>query len=245
MRNIKLKIEYDGTNYNGWQKQKNGTTIQETIEEAIKKITNEKCVLLGSGRTDSGVHAYEQVANFKTSSRLSLKKFQMGLNSFLPDDITILDVKEMKINFHSQFDSKSKIYEYTILNRSYPSAHLRNSAWFVNYSLDVDAMSKASDHLLGTHDFKIFSHADSTVKSTVRTIFKVKLKKKGNLIRFEIESDGFLKRMVRMIVGTLIQVGKRKISPDDFKNIIKTGKKSKFIFSAPPHGLFLKKVKYR
>lgn len=244
MKNIKLTIEYDGTNYSGWQKQPHKKTVQLAIEEAVKKITGETIALLGSGRTDSGVHALGQVANFKTNTNLDTGKLHKALNSILPDDIAVIEVEEASENFHSQYDSKSKIYQYRILNRSYPSAHLRKKVWLINQKLDIEQMRKASDFLLGTHDFKVFSHQNLTVKTTVRNVLNSHLSKNGDLIEFEIEADGFLKRMVRMIVGTIVNVGKGKLGPEEFAYILESQKKNKFVGSAPPYGLFLKEVKY-
>lgn len=244
MRNLKLTIEYDGTNYCGWQKQVQKNTVQQTIEDTILHITKEKAVLYGSGRTDSGVHALGQVANFKTNSGLSTTQIQKALNTMIPDDIAILGVEEVPLEFHSQYNSKSKIYIYKILNREYPSAHLRQKTWQVIPKLNVTKMKEASQALLGTRDFKAFAHAGVTVKTTTRTVINVSLKKKKEIIEFEIEAEGFLKRMVRLIVGTLVQVGRERITPLDFKEILKTGEKNKFVISAPPHGLFLKKVIY-
>ena len=244
MRNVKLIVEYDGTNYSGWQKQPKRKTVQQEIETAIFKITKEKTVVFGSGRTDTGVHALGQVANFNTSSNLTVTQFQKGLNTFLPDDISIIKVKEVPDKFHSQFSSKSKIYLYTILNRDYRSALLENRVWRVNSSLNLKDMELASQYLLGIHDFKVFAHAGLKVKSTVRTVRKVKFSRKKDIINFEIEADGFLKRMVRMIIGTLVQVGKERITPGDFKKILDSGIKNKYVYTAPPQGLFLKKVKY-
>lgn len=244
MRNLKFIIEYEGTNYSGWQKQVQKNTVQQTVEDAILHITKEKAVLHGSGRTDSGVHALGQVANFKTNSGLSTTQFQKALNTVLPNDIAILGVEEAPLKFHSQYDSKSKIYVYKILNREYPSAHLRQKIWQVIPKLNVKKMKEASQTLLGTHDFKAFAHAGVTVKTTTRNVINVSLKKKKEIIEFEIEAEGFLKRMVRLIVGTLVQVGRERITPLDFKEILENGEKNKFVIPAPPHGLFLKKVIY-
>ena len=244
MRNVKMIVEYDGTDYSGWQKQPKRKTVQQEIETAIFKITKEKTIVFGSGRTDTGVHALGQVANFKTDSKLTATQFQKGLNTVLPDDISIINVKEVPDKFHSQFSSKSKIYLYTILNRDYRSALLENRVWRVNSILNLKDMQLASQHLLGTHDFKVFAHSGIKVKSTVRTVRKVRFSRKKDIINFEIEADGFLKRMVRMIIGTLVQVGKERITPREFKKILDSGNKNKYVYSAPPQGLFLKKVKY-
>lgn len=245
MRNIKLKIEYEGTNYCGWQTQLNLPTVQQTIEESLCKITSENIKIFGSGRTDSGVHACEQVANFKTSTELSSRQILKALNSILPADIAITEVEEADIDFHSQYSCSSKIYEYLILNRESPSALLRNRVWFIQRKLKISSMKEASLLLIGEHDFSAFAKSDLTVKTTVRTIKKVNLKKnRAGLIKFEIEANGFLKRMVRLIVGTLVEVGKGKISPAQFGDILKNGIKTQHVVSAPPHGLYLKKVLY-
>lgn len=178
MRNIKLTIEYDGTDYCGWQKQPGRKTVQQEIDDAVFKITNERTVIYGSGRTDSGVHALGQVANFKTGSGLSAEQFQKALNTVLPEDISIIDAKEVKDSFHSQFGSKGKIYLYMILNRDFRSAVNRNRYWRVNNEIDLDKMNIAAQHLLGSHDFKVFAHSGITVKSTLRTVKRIKLYKK-------------------------------------------------------------------
>ena len=244
MKNLRLEIEYIGTNYSGWQKQPGRPTIQQNIEDAVFNITNHRPVIYGSGRTDSGVHAIAQVANFRTDSHLTNLQMQRALNSVLPDDITVSKVKQAPLKFHSQYDSKSKVYVYTILNRDYPSAHNKYRTWLVKEELDLDKMKKASTHLIGTHDFKVFAHSGVSVKTTIRTIFNTKLIKRGSLIEFEIEGNGFLKRMVRLIMGTLINVGKGNITPSEFKQILNNGEKTKYVISAPAKGLTLKKVKY-
>lgn len=244
MKNIKLTIEYDGTSYSGWQKQPGRKTVQKEIENAISKITKGKSILFGSGRTDSGVHALGQTANFKTNSNLTSTQIQKALNAELSNDISVINVKEVPNIFHSQFSSKSKVYLYKMLNRDYRSAHINGKVWLVEQSLNMENMKHASEYLVGKHDFKVFAHSGVTVKSTVRTIKNTKLIRKKDIISFEIEADGFLKRMVRMIIGTLVNVGKEKITPEDFKHILYSGQKNKYIYTAPSRGLFLKKVKY-
>jgi len=245
MRNIKITIEYDGTNYLGWQKQPQGSTVQEKIEKALTNMTGEKINLLGSGRTDSGVHAFAQVANFETNSNIKSIEFQMGLNSSLPIDITISDAQEVDMDFHAQFSSKSKTYIYKIFNNDYPSALVRKRAWFMPLELDLDQMREAAEYLIGEHDFKAFAQSGIEVRTTVRNVLDVSLVQEGNnIILFSIEATGFLKRMVRLIIGTLVQVGKGKITPLDFAEILNSGEKTKFVYAAPPQGLYLKGVKY-
>lgn len=246
MRNIKLTIEYDGENYHGWQTQPNLVTVQKTIEGCISGITREKIRIQGSGRTDSGVHALGQVANFKTETHLKISQIQKALNSTLPRDISISKVEEMPEDFHAQFSCQSKVYQYNILNRTYPSAILRNRVWFVPQKLNTNNMKEACTCLIGEHDFAVFAKSDPAVKTTVRKILHAGLKKtRGNVIEFEVEANGFLKRMVRMITGTLVQVGREKITPLQFSEILQNGIKNRHVISAPPQGLFLKKVKYK
>jgi len=245
MRNIKLIIEYDGTNYLGWQRQPVGPTIQEVLENALEKITKEKINAMGSGRTDSGVHALAQVANFKTQSKMTPVQFQKALNSLLPKDIVIKEAEEADIDFHAQLHAKSKAYLYRILNRPFPSALQRQRAWFIPDHLNIPQMKEATRLLLGEHDFRAFALSKITVKTTVRRVLNASLgEKTDNTVEFEIEATGFLKGMVRLIVGTLVQVGKGKISTEEFRRILESGEKTHFVRSAPPWGLFLKEVKY-
>jgi len=245
MRNIKLTIEYDGTNYLGWQRQPQGPTIQECIEKTLEKITKERINLIGSGRTDSGVHALAQVANFKTETKMTPSQFQKALNSFLPKDIVIKEAAEVDFGFHAQLDAKSKVYVYRILNRPFPSALERQRAWFIPAKLDIYKMKKAAQLLVGEHDFSGFALSKTNVKTKVRTVLTVSLNEKYDcIIEFHIEANGFLKGMVRLIVGTLVHVGKGKIDIQDFKRILETGEKTHFVRSAPPWGLFLEEVKY-
>ena len=244
MRNIRITIEYDGSGYVGWQRQPSGPTIQESIETSLMTITGEKVKLLGSGRTDSGVHALGQVASFRTGTTLSPSDLQKGLNSLLPKDIVITDAEEADPDFHAQLSAKSKTYIYKILNRPYPSALLRDRAWFVPYPLKARLMDEAAHSLIGEHDFRAFAQAEATVKSTVRTVLAAKVTKRRDLIEFSIEADGFMKRMVRLIVGTLAEVGREKITPSQFREILESGEKTKHVHAAPAKGLYLKEVRY-
>jgi tRNA pseudouridine38-40 synthase len=244
VRNIKLTIEYDGSGYVGWQRQPSGPTIQETLEASLMTITGEDIKLLGSGRTDSGVHALGQVANFRTGTALSTTELQKGLNSLLPKDIVITAAEDAEPGFHAQLSAKSKTYTYKILNRSFPSALLRERAWFVPYPLKARLMDEAARMLIGEHDFRVFALSDATVKSTVRTVLSAGVAKRKDILEFSIEADGFMKRMVRLIIGTLIQVGKERISPGEFRGILESGEKTKFVHAAPARGLYLKEVKY-
>ncbi|HVY56103.1 MAG TPA: tRNA pseudouridine(38-40) synthase TruA, partial [Thermodesulfobacteriota bacterium] len=224
--------------------QPSGPTIQETIETALAGITGERVKLLGSGRTDSGVHALGQVASFRTESRLGPVEIQKGLNSVLPKDIVITKAEEAEPDFHAQLSARSKTYVYKILNRPYPSAILRDRAWFVPYPLKPPLMDEAARHLIGEHDFRAFAQAEAAVKSTVRTVLAASVTKRRDLIEISIEADGFMKRMVRLIAGTLAQVGRERITPAQFREILESGEKTKHVHAAPAHGLYLKEVNY-
>ncbi len=244
MKNVRLTIEYDGTNYLGWQRQRQGPTIQDTIENALKSITNENVILTGSGRTDSGVHAFAQVANFKTNSSVKPIEFQKGLNSALPKDVVILSAEDVDSGFHAQYSAKSKVYLYRILNRPFPSALLRQRTWHVPYELDLMSMRETCKILLGKHDFRAFAQTGNNLKTTTRTVLDATIEQKGDMVELTIEADGFLKRMVRLLTGALVQVGRRRITPEEFHTILDAGEKPKFALAAPACGLYLKEVRY-
>ena len=244
MRNIKLTIEYDGTSYGGWQKQKNNITIQQCIEEAIKLLTGEQVELIGSSRTDAGVHAKGMVANFITNSQIPADKFREAINTKLPDDIGIIKSEEVDRNFHSRYDSKGKTYCYTLVNRYEKVCIGRNYVYQVRDELNYNLMKEAAKYFLGKHDFKAFKTNGSSVKTSVRTINGLELELKGDVIKIFVSADGFLYNMVRIIVGTLIEVGKGKIKPEDIESIIKNGDRSKAGPCVPPNGLVLEKVFY-
>ena len=244
MRNIKLTIEYDGTSYGGWQKQKNNRTIQQCIEEAIKLLTGEEVELIGSSRTDAGVHAKGMVANFITNSKIPADKFREAINTKLPDDIGIIKSEEVDRNFHSRYDSKGKTYFYTLVNRYEKVCIGRNYVYQVRDELNYNLMKEAAKYFLGKHDFKAFKTNGSSVKTSVRTINGLELELKGDVIKIFVSADGFLYNMVRIIVGTLIEVGKGKIKPEDIESIIRNGDRSKAGPCVPPNGLVLEKVFY-
>lgn len=244
MRNIKLLIEYDGTNYCGWQRQPNGITIQEIMENTLFKITSEKTPIIASGRTDSGVHALGQVANFKTASKMNDISFLKAFNSLLPKDIVVKDAVTADDNFHSQHSAKSKIYRYCILNRSYPSAFDYRYSWLIRQPLDVDAMKEAAEVLIGTHDFSSFRSSSCEAKDPVRTLSRLDIEKTEDKIFLWFEADGFLKQMARNIIGTLIYVGNGKFKPQAMKKILENRNRTSAGPTAPPQGLFLIEVKY-
>jgi len=245
IKNFKITIEYDGTSYHGWQRQKNDRTIQEEIEKALLTITGQKVSLAGSGRTDAGVHAYAQVANFKCETKLGPQDLFGGLNSLTADDIVITNCDEVEESFHARYDVKSKTYAYKILNRPNPAAIFRQYAWHVRKKLNLEAMHAAISHLIGSHDFKAFEGTGSPRSHTTRSVFEASLiEEEDGHLAFEIEADGFLRFMVRNIVGTLVDVGLGKISPDDFKRIRVSKDRDQAGATAPAHGLFLIKVRY-
>lgn len=245
MRNIKLLIEYDGTTYRGWQVQPKGPTVQGMIEKKLALITGEEVHLIGSGRSDAGVHAFGQVANFKTKTQLDVPSIQRALNSLLPSDIVIQRAQEVEEDFHARKQSLSKVYEYRILNRDFPSAFYHGYAWHIPQKLDLEEMEKATQILIGEHDFSSFRSVGSPTRTAVRRVSRAEWNRgRDGLIRFEIEANGFLKQMVRALVGTLVEVGKGKIDCEEFGRILKARNRERAGPTAPAHGLFLKEVKY-
>ena len=245
IKNFKITIEYDGTRYHGWQRQKTDRTIQEEIEKAVLTITGQQVSLTGSGRTDAGVHAYAQVANFKCETNLGPQDLFRGLNSLTADDIVIRGCEEVAASFHARYDVKSKSYVYKILNRPDPAAIGRQYAWHIRKELSLEVMRAAGAYLIGSHDFKSFEGAGSPRAHTTRNVFKASLvEEPDGYLAFEIEADGFLRFMVRNIVGTLVEVGLGKISPADFKGIMESKDRDQAGATAPAHGLFLKNVNY-
>ena len=244
MRNIKLTIRYDGTRYSGWQSQKNGLAIQDVIQDAIKKITRERVCLTGSGRTDAGVHAEAQVANFRTKSKIPLEKLQMALNSMLPRDIAITRAEEAGPKFNAQKSARSKLYRYTIMNNDYMDPLIRHFAAKCFFKLDVNSMRKAARHLAGRHDFRSFKATDGEEKNSVRTIKHIKIEKSGDLVYIYIEANGFLYNMARNIAGTLVEVGRGKFAVSSVKDIILKRDRKFSGPTMPAKGLCMVAVKY-
>lgn len=244
MRNIKLTIAYDGTNYKGWQLQKNGNTIQGEIEKAIERAFGKKCRLYGSGRTDSGVHAKGQSAHFKTACKLPIKKIPIVLTSLLPRDIQIVRAEEVSLDFHSQFDAKSKRYKYHILYQKTRDPFSERYAYRVPYKLNVSLMNKEVAYLKGEHDFKSFQASDKSARGSVRRIYSARVKKRKQFIIIDVVGNGFLYNMVRNITGTLIEIGRGYFPPGSMKKILKMKDRTTAGPTVPPEGLFLVKVKY-
>ncbi len=245
MRNIRLLIEYEGTHYSGWQTQAEHPTIQGKLTEAIEKLTGSPVSLAGASRTDAGVHAWGQVANFKTSSRIPLLGIRQGLNSILPEDIVVKDATEVPPDFDSRRGSTGKTYLYRVLNRRYPSSILRNFSWFVYHPIDVGLMREGAKHMIGEKDFSSFRAADSDANHSIREVTSIEVSEKPeNMIEFEVKGTAFLRHMVRIMVGTLVTLGKGKLKPDDIKTIIESKKREAAAMTAPPQGLFLVMVEY-
>jgi tRNA pseudouridine38-40 synthase len=245
VRNIRLIVEYDGTGYCGWQLQENGLSIQQVFEEAIGRMTGEAIRVIGSGRTDAGVHALGQVAHFHTASRLGERNFLMGINSLLPADIAVREVREVDPAFHARFDVKSKVYIYRICNRPVRPVLERRYAWFVWEPLDLQKIEGALDLFLGTHDFTSFCSTHTDSRDHVRTILDIGVQKNDNgMIQFSLEADGFLRYMVRTIVGALVDVGRGKCTREEVAGILAAEDRKKAGLTAPPQGLFLKEVRY-
>ena len=246
LKTFKLIIEYDGTGFHGWQRQKKDRTVQETIEKALAVMTRENVAVIGSGRTDAGVHALGQVASFKTRSGLKARELFNGLNSLLPGDVAILACEHMPDTFHARFDVKAKHYRYHILNCAIAPAIGRQFVWHIRKPLDTAAMAAAAGAMMGTNDFKAFEGTGSPRAHTVRTVLDSTLKatRKGNLT-YDIEADGFLRFMVRNIVGTLVEVGLRKIASQNVREILQSKDRSRAGATAPPQGLFLMDVTYK
>jgi len=245
MRNFKMIVEYDGTAYCGWQRQENGITIQQVLEEAIQLITGEKVAVIGSGRTDAGVHALNQVGSFRCFTKLPVNKIFMGMNSVLPPDIVVKEMEEVAGEFHAQHDVKSKVYVYKICNQRLRPVLGRNYFWHIRFPLDLERMKKAAQFLIGTHDFSCFCATGTHVKDRVRTITDIEIKTcDDGLIEIKVEAQGFLKYMVRNIIGTLVEVGRSKRKPEEMKVIIESRDRTIAGVTAPACGLFLKEVKY-
>lgn len=244
MRNIKLIIEFDGSNFCGWQRQPKGRTVQKTIETAIFKATGEEVMINGSSRTDAGVHAREMVANFFTNSTIPGNKFREALNTRLPEDVSIIKSEEVDENFHARYSSKGKTYSYTIINRYERLSLGHQYLYHYRYDLNISEMRRACQFFIGSHDFSAFMSPGSSIKTTIRNVSELIIEQEEDKVKIFITADGFLYNMVRIIVGTLIKVGNGKLSPEDIENIILEGNRKRAGMCVPPNGLILEKVFY-
>ncbi|HEX2927765.1 MAG TPA: tRNA pseudouridine(38-40) synthase TruA [Ruminiclostridium sp.] len=245
MRKIKLTIEYDGTNYHGWQIQKNARTVQEVIEKAISRLLKDNVGITGCSRTDVGVHAYGQVAHFLTDSNIPGDKFSYAINNLLPDDIVVKHSEEVPEDFHARYSTKGKKYRYLIYNAPHASAIMRNRSCHVRPGLNIEEMQKAAGYFIGEHDFAAFQATGGQVRSTVRQIYSMEVSQnEDNLICLEVSGNGFLYNMVRIIAGTLIYVGMGKLCEAEIPAIIKGLDRKKAGKTAPSQGLYLMEIYY-
>lgn len=244
-RNLKLTLEYDGSHYHGWQRQQGVLSIQEVVESRLEVMLGEPVGIRASGRTDAGVHARGQVANFYSRTSLRPDDVQRGLNSLLPEDIVVLRCEEVSDSFHARFSASSKTYEYLILNRSVRSALDRSFAWHIRQPLCPASMRQCLPFLLGVQDFAAFMAAGSAVKSTERQIFRAELvTPDDHSLKFIFEANGFLRHMVRNMVGTIVEVGRGKRTPEEFQRVLAGRDRRQAGMTAPAHGLYLVQVHY-
>lgn len=245
MRNIKITIAYDGTRYNGWQRQDNtDNTIQGKLEVLLSKMTGENVEIHGSGRTDAGVHSLGQVFHFHTECRMTTEDIMAYMNEYLPMDIGVLEVRNASERFHSRLNVKRKTYCYHIWNSPVPNVFERKYSYQIPERLDVDKMKKAAEYLIGTHDFKSFCANKRMKKSTVRMIESIQFMEEGDMLKIRYRGNGFLYNMVRILTGTLIEVGKGEREPEDMKRVLVSMDREQAGFTAPPQGLFMEKVEY-
>lgn len=243
LRNIKLILEYDGTSYHGWQRQPNLPTVQEAVEESLSRLFKEEIKVIAAGRTDAHVHAKGQVINFKTRASLPIEAIKPALNSYLPDDIRVKKAECVPLNFHARRDALKRTYRYIIYNHPFSSPFYRNFAWYIPDELSLEEMKKASRHLIGKHDFSSFQ-AQGSPAPPVRRLERISIFKREKFIITELTADSFLYRMVRNIMGTLVEVGRGRLSPDEVRDILEA-KDRKFAGpTAPPQGLYLMRVEY-
>ena len=245
MRNVRIEIEYDGTAYYGWQRQSGLPTIQQKLEEAVERSTEERAAIQGSGRTDTGVHALRQVAHFRTSTRLPDETLLRAVNSYLPRDIAVLRCETASPRFHAQFDAISKRYVYFV--RSSRVAHPvgRRHVWWVPYRLSLEKMRQGALAFLGSHDFRSFANVEKGARGTRRRIYSFKILPSKDLFLFAVEGDGFLLHMVRTMVGTLVEIGRGKMAPSRIPSILEARDRKRAGPTAPACGLYLLRVKYR
>jgi tRNA pseudouridine38-40 synthase len=244
MRNIALIVSYDGTSYHGWQCQPNQVTVQESITRATERILDHPVKIYAGGRTDSGVHAMGQVINFFTPKEIALRNLLRGLNALLPGDIRVRDAWEAPPDFHSRYSARSKTYVYMILGTPHNSPFLGRYVWHIPFALNLRAMAETTPLIRGPHDFSAFKKKDEVYRSTIREVLRAGVKKRGDLVYILIQATGFLRYMVRNIVGTLVLVGEGKLDKNGFRDIMESGMRENAGPTAPPRGLFLWKIQY-
>lgn len=244
MRTIALLIEYDGTDYAGWQIQENAVTVQEVIEKALGKLSGRRVRVMGSGRTDAGVHAEGQVCSFAIESDLPLSAFSRGLNTHLPRDVRVLEARDCEPDFHARRSAVRKCYRYHIFNRSVPTALWRNRAWAIESPLDWEAFGEAAGSFVGTHDFAAFCAAGAATRTTTRTLESIELRRSGPLYSLEVVGGGFLRGQVRSMVGTLVEIARGKVPIEKVARLLKRPERDEVGATAPPQGLTLRWVDY-
>ena len=244
MKRVKLIVAYDGTNYSGWQLQKNAVTIEQKLNEALSSLLKETIVVIGASRTDAGVHSLGNVCVFDTNTRMPAEKISYALNTRLPEDIVVQDSCEVALDFHPRAGKSQKTYEYRILNTKFRNPTLRLNTYFYHYDLDVQAMQKAANYLVGEHDFKSFCSTHTQVETTVRTIYSCIVEKEGDVIKIRVTGNGFLYNMVRIIAGTLIEVGAGKRVPEEILTMLEKTDRCSAGATAPAHGLTMIGIKY-
>ena len=244
MRNIKLTIEYEGTAYLGWQRQPQGMTVQQALEESLERILGRMPEVIGASRTDAGVHARGQVANFKTDSEVPAERIQSALNALLPRDISILSAEEVPEDFHARFSARSKLYHYTIWNQRVRPVLERRFCWHMRWPVELAALREASQCLIGKRDFAAFQSANAQSETTVRTIERAEWQLDAPRLTFAVEANGFLYNMVRALVGTLVDVGRGKMTPEEFRAVLESGQRARAGRTAPARGLCLMRIRY-
>lgn len=245
MRRIKLIVAYDGTDYCGWQIQPNGITVEEVLNRALSRLTGEEIRVVGASRTDAGVHARGNIAALDTASTIPAERFAYAVNPLLPEDIVVVKSEEVPQDWHPRYQNSVKTYEYRILNREMPDPLKRKYTWHVSFPLDIDKMREAAEHLKGQHDFRSFCSVHTAVKSTVRTIYTLDIVKSGDEIIIRISGNGFLYNMVRIIAGTLAEVGRGFRTPEDVRDLLTAKEREQAGATAPPQGLTLIRIEYR
>jgi tRNA pseudouridine38-40 synthase len=244
VKKIRLILEYDGTAYSGWQCQANGLSVQAVVEAALRQLTGEAIRVVASGRTDAGVHARGMTIHFRTERDLPLRAFREGMNRLLPADVAVRAAAEVPVDFHARHSAKGKWYRYTIFNAPARSPLYARVTWHIRLPLDREAMRQAARDLVGRHDFAAFRAAGCDAKETVREIFSVELCPEGDLLHIDIRGGGFLRNMVRVIAGTLVEIGQGKRSPNDIGRLLQVGTRQAAGVTAPPQGLCLMQVWY-
>ena len=244
MKRIKLTVAYDGTDYCGWQIQKNGITVEEVVNRALSRLTGEEITVVGASRTDAGVHARGNVAVFDTDTRIPAERIAYAVNALLPEDVVVVRSEEVPAGWHPRKCVSVKTYEYRILNKEFPDPVRRRDTYFVSFSLDIERMRRAAEYLKGEHDFKSFCSAQTAVETTVRTIYDLDIKKEGEIITIRVRGNGFLYNMVRIIAGTLAGVGRGYFEPEDMERMLEAKDRTQAGVTAPPQGLTLVGIEY-